>query len=164
VGALALAPQNSRMFPPIGDTRDPELYVKGKTIGRLFEVSLPAGDYELFEVSFYYSVGAYGGTSWRSEPPFSLPFTITSAGVHYVGEFRAPMIGKSGIGFSVPAGGYFVILDEEARDTVLLAKRRAAEAGAEPVGTVINIVPDPERAGTPLLRRQPLPPYQAAGT
>jgi len=53
---------------------------------------------------------------------------------------------------------------EQARDTVLLAKRRAAEAGAEPVGTVINIVPDPERAGTPLLRRKPLPPYQAAGT
>jgi hypothetical protein len=85
--------------------------------------------------------------------------------VHYVGEFRGyPMIGESRIGFSVPAGGYFVILDEEARDTALLAKRRAAEAGAEPVGTVINIVPDPERAGTPLLRRKPLPPYQAAGT
>jgi hypothetical protein len=42
VGTLALAPQNSRMFPPIGDTGDPERYVKGKTIGRLFEVS-PAG-------------------------------------------------------------------------------------------------------------------------
>lgn len=162
VGTLALAPENRRMFPLMGDAGDPELYMAGKTVGRLFEVALPAGDYEFFGMSFSRSSG-YVGQWWRSDPAFSLPFTIAAGKVHYVGELRGyPIIGKSLIGFSVPGGGYFVILDREARDAALLWKRRKAQAGAAPLGSVVNIVPDPERAGTPLLRRAPLPPFQTA--
>lgn len=160
VGALILTPENRRVLPFAGDTGDSELYERGKTIGRIFEVSLPAGDYEFFEVRFTHSAGALV-QSWRSEPAFSLPFAIAPGATHYIGEMRGyPIIGKSMIGFSVPAGGYFVILDQEARDTSLLAKRRAAQAGAAPVSAVVNIVPDPQHAGTVFLRRAPMPPFQ----
>lgn len=159
-GLLSLSPRNRRMPPGIGDEGDPELREPRKTIGRLFEVALPAGDYEFFEVRFW-SIEGTGG-SWRSDPEFSLPFTVAAGGIHYVGEFRGyPIVGKHPLfGYHVPAGGYFVILDAAARDTALLAKRRAAQSGAAPLPDVVNIVPDPERAGTEYLRRAPMPPFQ----
>lgn len=142
--------------PGMDSSGDPELYERRRTVGTLFDVSLPAGRYEFFDVWFVAATG-FGSTEYRAREPFSVPFTIEAGTLNYLGEFRAyPIVGRNLLGMSLPGGGYFVVLDRERRDTQLLAKRRGV-----PFGPVKNIVPDPDRANTPFMRRAPLPPFNS---
>lgn len=148
---------------PLDDSGDDDLRQRGKVMGRFFEVTLPPGRYEIFDISVV-AMGLFGAsTEWRAKAPFSLPFTIEAGRTHYIGDLRAySFVGKNIFGNPAPGGGgYFTIVDREAQARELLARRRAAKSGALPVGDIVKIVPDPDRAGTPLLRRTPLPPFQA---
>lgn len=155
VGAFGFSPVRSWM-PELGSDRgDPELSVPRRSSGRIFEVTLPAGDYEFFQVHLVNVHGGLGSSTWKSKEPFSVPFTIEPGRTYYIGEIRGfPMIGTSLIGMSVPAGGYFIFVDREARDTELLAKRRGAA-----LGPVVNIVPEIVREPTPFVRTTPLTPF-----
>lgn len=128
---------------PLDDSGDDDLRERGKVVGRFFEVTLPPGRYEFYDVSML-AMGLFGASrEWSARTPFSLPFTIQAGRTHYIGDVRA---------YPARGGGCFTFTDREAQARPLLAKRRAAK-GVPPPGDVINIVPDPEKAGTPFLRR-----------
>lgn len=129
---------------PLDDDGDAELYQRRKLVGRFFEVTLPPGRYEFYDV-WMVAQGLFGASrEWSARTPFSLPFTIQAGRTHYIGDIRA---------YPARGGGFFTIADRETQARELLAKRRAAKPGAAPVGDIVNIVPDPAKAGTPFLRR-----------
>lgn len=143
----------------IGNDGDPELYETKRTKGMLFDVTLPAGRYEFYDL-WMVAVGLFGAsTEYRPKQPFSIPFTVEPGTVNYLGEFRAyPAFEKGAFGLA-RAGGYFVVTDREARDTALFIKRR----GSAPAQPIRKIALDLETNGSPLVRRTPLPPYDVAG-
>ncbi|WP_162914596.1 hypothetical protein [Desertibaculum subflavum] len=129
---------------PLDDSGDDDLRERGRVVGRFFEVTLPPGRYEFYDVSFL-AMGLFGASrEWSARTPFSLPFTIQAGRTHYLGDVRA---------YPARAGGYFTFTDREARARELLAKRRAAAKAPPPPADIVNIVPDPDKAGTPFLRR-----------
>jgi hypothetical protein len=137
---------------------DPELYVRQRSMGQFFEITIPAGQYEFFDL-WMVAASAFGSTEYRPKEQFSIPFKVEAGTVNYLGEFRAyPTVGRNIFGMLLPAGGYFVVRDQEARDTQLLIKRR----GGVPVESIRKIVLDLETNGTSLVRRSPLPPFDTA--
>ena len=140
--------------PGLDSSGEPDLYERRKTSGAFFDIPMPAGRYEFFE---FWTVAAsgFGSTEYRSREPFSVPFTIEQGKVHYLGEFRAyPLVGKNIFGMSLPAGGYFVLRDQEQRDTKLLLKRREVAT----VGPVKNVARELDTKRTPFLRPTPRGP------
>jgi hypothetical protein len=141
--------------PGMDSSGDPELYERRRTSGAFFDITLPPGRYEFYDVWMVAATG-FGSTEYRSREPFSVPFTIEPGKTHYIGEIRAyPVVGRNVFGMSLAAGGYFVLRDQEARDTRILLKRRAVPA----VAPVRNLVREIDTNRTPFLRASPQPPF-----
>lgn len=141
--------------PGMDSSGDPDLYERRKTSGTFFDIPMPAGRYEFYDVWMVAATG-FGSTEYRSREPFSVPFTIENGKMHYLGEFRAyPLVGRNVFGMSLPAGGYFVLRDQEDRDTKLLLKRRQAAT----IGPVKNLARELDTARTPFLRSTPQAPF-----
>jgi hypothetical protein len=140
----------------VGNKGDPELYEPKRSIGLFFEIALPAGRYEFFDL-WMVGVGLGGAsTQYTPKEHFSIPFTIEPGTFNYLGEFRAyPMIGPGIFGGVARVGGYFVVRDQEMRDTALLAKRR----GGLPSEPIRKITLDLDANISPLVRRTRLPPF-----
>lgn len=140
----------------IANDGDPELYERKRSIGKFFEIVLPAGRYEFFDF-WMVAIGLGGATTeYRPKEPFSIPFTIEAGTVNYIGEFRTyPMVGRGIFGGLARSGGYFVVRDQEARDTRMFLKRRGAVI-TEPIR---KIALDLETNGSPLVWRSPLFPF-----
>lgn len=140
------------------DAGEPDVNEANKTLGRLFDVKLPPGRYEFYQVHFA-SVHGPAHQSWTAREPFSVPFTIEVGKTHYIGEIRGfPVLGKNVLGMTVWAGGYFVVTDREARDRALLEKRR----GGNLSDPVVNLVPYSSKPISPFLRSKPTTPFGAA--
>ena len=145
------------IYPGHDRSGDPELYERGRTVGVLFDLTLPPGRYEFFDIWMVAATG-FGSTEWKAKTPFSVPFTIEPNTVNYLGELRAYMVlGKNIFGMTAPGGAYWVVRDQETRDTAIFTKRRGG-ALSEPVRKIVLEV---ER-GDPFMRRTPLPPYDAS--
>lgn len=132
-------------------TGNPDLYERHKKIGWVFELTLPPGRYEFFRYFSVRNLGQFGSTQYRSKQEFSVPFAVEAGKIHYLGEYRAhAFMGRNIFGIGLPFGGYFVVLDQQARDTALLAKQRKAPVEDE----IVNIVPKPDPS-VPLVRQAP---------
>jgi hypothetical protein len=137
------------------DNNEPILYERGRMVGVLFDVRLPPGRYAFYNMRLVQS-GPGVTREFSAATSFALPFTVEQGVTHYLGDIRGyPTLGRNIFGMPLASGGYFVIRDRFDRDLRLLERRRASTA----VGRVVNSVPDVDAAGTPLLRRAPLPPY-----
>jgi hypothetical protein len=143
--------------PAMGSSADPDLYERRRSTGTFFDIAMPPGRYEFYDV-WMIGTGGFGWTEYRAREPFSVPFTIEPGKVHYMGEIRAyPVVRPKPFGMSLPAGGYFVLRDQEARDTKLLLKRRAVAS----VGPIKSLVREIDTNRTPYLRASPQPPFDS---
>lgn len=112
------------LFPGVRTASgDAELQESGRSMGRSFELTLPAGQYEFYEVWCRGPPGSFP-SDYKSEN-FSMPFSVEAGKTYYLGELRAyPLQYKDLLGFSTPYGGYFVLRDSRERDTALWLKKR----------------------------------------
>lgn len=84
--------------------------------------------------------------TFTSREPFSIPFTVTTGKVTYLGKYQANgLTGKNFVGLPLAAGAVFVVQDRQAKDMDLLRKRRL-DLPLE----VINAVPNIQNIGSPL--------------
>lgn len=143
IGAAPNAPFSSvaLLFRRIG-TNDPGRFVfahdslaggvplditENRTRGTVFATRLPAGDYELFQVSFFINRAQFGSSTFTAKEEFSIPFKIEEGRSTYLGEFISyHTTGKNFFGMSIPAGGYFVVADKLQRDAEILSKKPEA--------------------------------------
>lgn len=92
--------------------------------GSVFILDLPAGQYEFYDVQFYYNNGTYSN-SYSAREEFSIPFSVEANRAAYLGSFVAHGVwGKNIFFISIPAGGYFKISDQFERDKGLVAALR----------------------------------------
>ena len=130
------------------DKSEPALREGSRFASRQFEIIVPTGRYEIFDVETEIE-----HQKCYSARPFSLPLSVEAGVINYVGEFHAyPLKGKNLLGWTVPAGGYFVIRDRLERDLAVLEKRRGTPVALP----VTNSVPNADLSLTPLLSRQSL--------
>lgn len=128
LGSFSFAPVRA-IIAELGSNRgDPELKLPDRSLGRFFEVTLPASEHECFHMHLVNRHAHLGSTSWTAKEPFFVPLKVAAGGgTHYLGGIRGfPLLGKSLLGFQVSDGGYIVFVAREARDTASLAKRRSA--------------------------------------
>jgi hypothetical protein len=121
-GTLEFAPPNPpfRVYTP--DFQDEQVKAN------LFKLTLPAGEYELYSVSFYYNNGTSEST-FTPKAEFSIPFTVEKGKVTYLGSLTARGIwGRNFLRMPVPAGGYFVVEDRRTRDLPLIQSRLSGPA------------------------------------
>ncbi len=84
--------------------------------GLVYAFSLPPGEYEFFDFRLFYSTG-YSESSWSAQEEFSIPFTVTTGEVSYLGEIHTiQLVGENLFGIDIPAGGVFAISDQIERD------------------------------------------------
>ncbi|HEU0071014.1 MAG TPA: hypothetical protein VFS04_06945 [Alphaproteobacteria bacterium] len=127
----------------IDATGDPELTKDKWQPGFVYEFKVPAGDYEFF--NFF---GAGGNETWTARRDFSIPFRVEAGRTYYIGEYRVESYLGKGIFVSVAqAGPYFLVIDNEKRDTELWLKRRKEAFEGE----VIKLIPKIDPAN-PILR------------
>ena len=143
-GSISAAPGNDV-------TGNPDIYIRNKEIGWVFELTVPPGRYEFYSYFSVRNFGQFGSTQYRSKQDFSVPFAVEANKTHYLGEYRAlAFIGRNIFGMSLADGGYFHLLNSQERDTALLAKKRKAPVD-EPI---VNIVPNPDQSSL-FIRRTP---------
>lgn len=105
-------------------TGDPELTKDKWQPGFVFEMKIPAGNYEYYNF-FAVRQGLGGATQWRAKKDYSIPFVIEAGRTYYIGEYRAESyIGKGIFVSQAAAGPYFLVVDNEKRDTQLWLKKR----------------------------------------
>lgn len=125
---------------------------EGRERGKVYILSLPPGEYEIFDFGFGGTIGTLAIAS-SSARRFSLRFRIGSGEATYIGNFaRAPSMGTP-LRARFGAAGYFVISNKSERD-IPIARRR------EPALSEVRIeVPDASATGQPMLfARDPLEP------
>lgn len=117
-GTISFA--NNMWFP------SPTAFTTSTSKGGTAILALKPGNYEIFNVEFYYNRGQFE-TTFRVERDFSLPFTLKAGEALYLGEFIAEtMWGRNIFGIPIPAGGYFRRDDKRERDLPLLKSVDAA--------------------------------------
>lgn len=94
--------------------------------GSVFALELPQGEYEFYNVKFYHNDHDSGGSwSYWSRQDFSLPFSVVSDGVSYLGSFVAHGAWEPGsYPYPLPAGGYFTVSDQFVRDKMIVVRVR----------------------------------------
>lgn len=132
-------------------TGNPDLYERDKMKVWSFELAVPPGRYEFFSYSATRNMGQFGSTQYHAKQDFSVPFVVEAGKTHYLGEYRAfALMGRNVFGMKLAEGGYFVLVDNQERDTALLAKKRNGSIE----GPIINIVPKPDPSN-PFVRLAP---------
>jgi hypothetical protein len=94
-----------------------------KLQGKTFDLQLPPGDYEIYQVYMSSDTGTVSN-AFSAKEPFSVPFTVARGETVYIGQFlHRGAWGKNGFGMKVPASSWFVVSDESARDLPLIKRR-----------------------------------------
>lgn len=97
----------------------PIAYRTANSKGGIFVAALRPGDYEFHNVYFFYP-GPLAHHKFWGKQDFSIPFTLRSGRVLYVGELTATgMWGKNVLQY-VPIGGYFARSNQIDRDKQLI--------------------------------------------
>jgi hypothetical protein len=113
----------------------PIAYKTPNSKGGTFVASLRPGDYEFHNVNFNYPGPLAHHTFWAKRD-FSIPFTLKSGRVLYVGELTATGVwGKNALQY-VPIGGYFAHSNQIWRDKQLIEA-----AHPEIIGLPVDILP-----------------------
>jgi hypothetical protein len=113
----------------------PIAYKTSDSKGGIFVASLRPGDYEFHNVHFIYP-GPLVHYTFSAKRDFSIPFTLKSGRVLYVGELTATGVwGKNALQY-VPIGGYFARSNQIWRDKQLIEA-----AHPEIKGLSIDILP-----------------------
>jgi hypothetical protein len=116
-------------------------------IGAVIHRRLPPGDYE-----FFFFTG--GPPTFSYLVRFSLPFTIKTGEITYLGDFHLFEIPSEGEGALRGAAGYYVIIeDRNGRDLEIAGNKRFP-----PTGPVTMAVASAETLNVPLFRSEPAPP------
>lgn len=127
--------------------KTPDDFNTGDSHGALFAFTLPAGKYTFDNFNLYRSTG-YSYQYWSSKTPYSIPFEVVGNKIKYLGEIKlVAMTGKNLFGIRVPAGGVWVITDQQKRDFPLIKNKHPEVA----IDQVIISVPDREEVATPLV-------------
>lgn len=115
--------------------------------GMVGSLRLAPGEYEIYNVEARY------GSNWFSvKQDFSIPFTVSTGAITYVGEYTFDAIyGTNVFGSSIPAGPVISIGDQQARDVTAIKTRLPETAGMG----VQRSVPDPKALRLPFLPATP---------
>jgi hypothetical protein len=145
-GALEFSPPD----PPIRSyTPD---YQDDRFKANTFAVDLPPGDYEFYSYRFYYNNGSVEKT-FSPKAEFSIPFKIERGKATYVGSLIAWGVwGRNFLGIPIPAGGYFVVTDQSARDLPLIAAKHPGMDRSS-----VSVVPLQPTPNSLALRTEPIP-------
>lgn len=111
--------------------------------GNVFALPLQPGDYEFYNVRFYF-YRYTGSITITAKEDFAVPFTIEKGKAHYIGEFVAyGLYGRNIFGLPVPAGGYFVHRDNFERDGPMLRAKYPALDGEsiDPLDVKLTVPP-----------------------
>jgi hypothetical protein len=85
-------------------------------LGNVFAVELPAGDYEIYDYSFYFNNGL-ASVSYTTNEEISHKFKVDEGMVSYIGNFAAHhQYVKNIMGTLVNNGGYYILFNEFDRD------------------------------------------------
>jgi hypothetical protein len=96
-----------------------EAHSKGAT----FAIALPPGNYEFYNVRFYFNNGRVE-KEVTAKQDFSIPFTLKAGRVLYVGELLAYLgHAKNFFGITIPYGGYFIRTNQSERDIALITRK-----------------------------------------
>jgi hypothetical protein len=90
--------------------------------GATFALSIPEGEYEFYNFSMISGEEAF----WSSKQDYSIPFSISSNEVTYLGEIRAHVDSrKDFLGGTELLGGFWTIKDEHKRDLTILKNQQS---------------------------------------
>jgi hypothetical protein len=142
---------NVGYFTPTFSKMNDDDYVTETTIGTVEIMKLPPGDYEIYNVEIFENLGMLQ-TTYSAKNEFSIPFQIKPNETQYLGEFIAVNLGKKFLDASI-GGAYFILDDKMERDINYIKKKNPDSR----LGNIINIVPDPEAIGCPLIRSDEMP-------
>jgi hypothetical protein len=138
-------------FRDSGIVDTPVDFEEGTAKGSLFLIRLPPGAYELMNIHFFINRGQFGTTTFSAKEDFSIAFTVKEGTATYLGEFLGYQVtGKNFFGWSVPAGGYFVIRNQIERD-FSLARKKGVTLPRERVEVSVA---DPKAVGSPMIRER----------
>jgi hypothetical protein len=84
---------------------------------------LAPGNYEIYDFALH-SSGGFSEDRYSAKHDFSLPFTIKTGRVTYLGQFMAIELFADGLFGKAPAGGLFAVGDQGARDLSIVHKQR----------------------------------------
>lgn len=128
----------SKDFVTLGPKAD---FDTAQNKGFVGSLRLAPGEYEIFNVEARY------GNQWFSvKKDFSIPFTVGSGAITYVGAYTFDAVyGKNFFGATVPAGPIISIGDQQARDVAAIKARLPETAGM----SVQRSVPDPRALRLP---------------
>ncbi len=119
--------------------------------GTTFAMSLAPGEYEVYQIDFFYNRGQFGTDYFYAEEDFSMSFVVHKDESIYIGEYLAiPVHGKNFLGMPIPGGGFFVISDQRDRDF----KALQASQPELIVEDILAAIPDPKTARSPAIRSE----------
>jgi hypothetical protein len=114
---------------------------------------LGPGNYEIYEVD----MGTGGGmsyTTYTSNQPFSIKFTVRSGETTYLGNYQAhKLTGRNWLGLTIPAGAVFTVSNREQADLELARKKLPDVV----FGPVTNATPEVEAIANPIFVKAALP-------
>ncbi len=126
--------------------------------GTTFAMRLVPGEYEMYQIDFFYNRGQFGTDSFYAEEDFSMPFVVHKDESIYIGEYLAiPVHGKNFFGMPIPGGGFFVISDQRGRDFEVLQATLPDLKADE----ILAKVPDPIATGSPAMRAELYEPTES---
>jgi hypothetical protein len=137
----------SEEYPP-----EIDVVVDSRYFLHTYLVPLRPGEYSVTKGKMASDNGTVARQAESKRDP-AIVFTIEPNTVTYLGSYVAEVFGGENLfGMRVPAGGYFVVTDEQARDIDLLKKKGEWPAAA--VG-VVTAVPDWVRDDSMFVRHRP---------
>lgn len=89
--------------------------------GVVLVCSLTPGDYEIYNFDVFYNGGTYQ-VNYSSKHPFTIPFSVSTGGVVYLGNYQANSIGRNLFGMSA-GGAVFVVNSRLERDLKIAQKK-----------------------------------------
>jgi hypothetical protein len=101
--------------------------------------SLPAGEYEIYNVNLVYNAGTVMGKVLSLKTPFSIPFSVKPGVTTYLGNYRSNQItGPNNLfGMPVPVGASFVVSNRTADDIAIAKGKSKSE-----IGEISDATPD----------------------
>lgn len=100
-------------------SQTPVVYKTENSEGGIFVAVLRPGDYEFYNINFFFS-GGLASHTFKAKQDFSVPFKLKPGRVLYTGELLACGAWAKNALQYVPVGGYFIRTDQTKRDKPLI--------------------------------------------
>jgi hypothetical protein len=117
----------------------PADFSNGDQKAKIFQASVPEGEYEIYDVGFSVGHGSLGVDTHNSKQQFSIPITVEKGKITYIGQFLCETIYRNGFfGLDVPSGGIYHVSDQGERDIAFAKSKNPGLAKYDVLQMVIS--------------------------